>query len=246
MIRADCHVHIYPEFKLERLLLTSKSQECVFLLTERSDCNFFSRLQQHPEVSETSEAAVKIGRSYWIAGRQLVTAERLEVQALCTQVQIPDGLSFHECLRCVRQAGGVTVTSWAPGKWLGRRGKIIRQAIEEAKPGELLLADSTLRPQGFFEPPLLKLARQKGLGILAGSDPLPFAGQESLIGSYGVLLPGFDSVNPLESVRKVLTTPYASFEKFGKRSTIFGVALRLLKLKMCAANCGYQSQRTLD
>ena len=248
MIRADCHVHLYPSFRLDRLLqrlsaLESEGIPRAYLLAERHDCNAFDLLKSLSEVSDTSEGVVRVGGGYWVAGRQVVTAERLEVLALCTEKQFRDGLPFNQCLQMVKDAGAVSVTSWAPGKWTFGRERIIRDAIEQAKPGELLLADSSLRPAHFPEPALLKLGRQKGLGVIAGTDPLPFAGQENLIGSYGALLPNFDPARPLESLVKSLTTERPNFQHFGHRSSLFGVADRLFRLKFQGKGPAHQSQR---
>ncbi|MBN8550413.1 MAG: hypothetical protein J0M12_13955 [Deltaproteobacteria bacterium] len=234
-LRADGHVHIYNCYdssvalqsaarNLRSAHAPSSQDELAIFLTERSDCDFFAKLsgeEATPEVKRVSDL--------WVfAGRQLATRERMEVLALGTRQTFSDGLAFEEALRKVQEAGAIPVIPWSPGKWMFGRAHILGSVLERAKPGDLLLADSSLRPIGWPQPAFFEMARERGIGILAGSDPLPFAEQEPLIGSFGFrLASGFDPAAPLDSVRKCLLAPAPSCEVIGKRLSILGVLSRL-------------------
>lgn len=253
-LRADCHVHIYAPFDLATLLRAVKSNLSTedqatavgCFLTETRGLDFFKRLLHHPEVSETWDGVAKVAGVYFFAGRQVATAERLEVLALCTQQLFVDGLPFREAIHQVRQAGLVPVTPWSPGKWTLRRGGLVAEVVRNARPGELLLADSSLRPAGMSEPRIFQEARQRGLGIIAGSDPLPFQGQETLIGSFGCEISQFDPQRPRESVLAALAKPNPEFPIFGSRSSFFQVGTRLFRNKFSNSGKVHQSQRASE
>lgn len=208
LILADTHVHLYRGMPLPEALLGAAANmqmltrryglpESAFgalFLTERQDCDAFHEIQQlrDPRLRVTvlsgSELAVSFGGSGMalriIAGRQVATTERLEVLALNTLTQFPAGLSLPDALRAVQEAGGFPVLNWSLGKWLGSRGKRVRQAVESLTPGEGSVADVIGRPWGWPTPGIFRCAARRNLPILAGTDPLPLAGEERFIGRF--------------------------------------------------------------
>lgn len=235
-IAFDTHVHVYP-FYDERAVFAAVAAKARALdadvagicLTERFDCHFFQALRARGNVPLRGECATITvdGRELLVfAGRQVVTKERIEVLALTTDADIPDGLAAREVLQRVRDAGGVSVLAWAPGKWLFNRGKLVASLIEEAKAGELVLGDSSLRPIGWGEPLLFKQGARKGLPVIAGSDPLPFAGEERQAGRYMTLWDeSFDATNPVTEMRRLLGRCIG--RRTGKRSSMPEVVTRL-------------------
>jgi hypothetical protein len=162
-----------------------------------------------------------------VAGRQLLTLERVEVLALGTPVPLDDGIPAAECLRAVRASGALAVLPWSPGKWLGARGRVVRALIDGAEPGELLVGDVAIRPRGLPEPPLLAHARRRGLASVAGSDPLPTAGEETRLGSYGVAtLAPWDEARPGPALLALLASgpPVA-----GRRDSLVEAVVRLAR-----------------
>jgi hypothetical protein len=121
--------------------------------------------------------------------------------------------------------------AWSPGKWTGARGRLVEALVEETPPGGLLLADTALRPRGWPEPRLMRRARAKGFGVLAGSDPLPFPGEERRIGCYATCWEGsFDPERPAASVRAALDTPSPALHARGTRLGVAAVAWRLARV----------------
>lgn len=243
---ADGHVHLYGCYDFSRLLSLASSslgtlarpgEALGIFLTERAECDFFrAACCRHAEfvpLERQGEEIVagRIGELFVFAGRQIATSERLEVLALCSNDSFADGLTFEESLAQVRASGALPVLPWSPGKWTGKRGRIIERVLADAKPGELLLADSSLRPRGIPEPVVFQNARSRGFGIIAGTDPLPFPGQESEVGTFGFRLPHFDIGSPLRSVRDALLKPHPEIETVGKRSSLPAVIKRLWKNK---------------
>ena len=141
-----------------------------------------------------------------IGGFQVVTRERLEVLALGAREAPPGGRALDDTVRRVREAGAVPVLPWAPGKWLGGRGRAMRRFVEESSPGDFVLADSRLRPTVWPEPAILRLARDRGFKIVAGSDPLAPSADAAAAGSYATVYRDvpFDEARPAVSMRALL------------------------------------------
>ena len=206
-IHLDAHAHIYPFHDVPRLLLAALDRMPrvaptdlrVLALAERADCSFFQALAQDEIrlpgdrwriVAWDPAGGVKIRhlpdhRDLWIlAGRQIVPAERIEVCALFSDEPVADGQPARDIIRAILANGGLPALDWAPGKWLFGRGQLVRALVREFAPDQLVLVDTSLRPCGWPAPALYRAARRQGRAVLAGSDPLPFAGEEDLAGSY--------------------------------------------------------------
>jgi hypothetical protein len=76
-------------------------------------------------------------------------------------------------------------------------------------------------------------ARRAGFRVVAGSDPLPFPGEESLIGRYGVLCAGeFDEARPVAGAKRLLTDPAVPLRRAGRRCGPARVLLRLWRNRL--------------
>lgn len=241
-VAADTHVHIYPNHdlrvffesgfrNLSGLVPADKIADTALVccLTEGRGHHAFRDLAAGrlalPEgytcTPGPDPAALRVehdGRAlHLVAGRQVVTRERLEVLALTVDADLPDDGPVGATLAAARDAGAVPVLSWSPGKWFGGRGRTIREILDQATPGGLLLGDTTLRPTCWPEPLLMKHGRSRGIAILAGSDPLPQLGEESYVGTYGIVAQvPFDAGKPASSLRDLLRSDKA-LELRGRR-----------------------------
>ena len=250
-VAADTHVHIYPNHDLGSffesafrnvagLVAPDKVADAarVLCLTEGHGFHAFRDLREGrrtlPEgfgLSPTSDpGALRIRHRdealFLVAGRQIVTAERLEVLALVTEAVVADGQPMAETLEAVRSAGGIPVLAWAPGKWFGARGRVVGAAIETAEPGTLWLGDTSMRPTCWPEPRLMRRGRLRGLPVVAGSDPLPPPGEERYPGTYGIFSEAaFDPDHPAERMRAVLRDG-AAFTLRGRRCGPLAMARR--------------------
>ena len=257
---ADTHVHLYPVHDADRLLAGALDRlrghyrgeaACLISLTERHDCHAFRDLREGRlkpaqfRVVPAGENALTLVRAdggtlHVIAGRQVAARERLEILALGTDAAIPDGEPIRETLRRVRDANGIPVLAWAPGKWLFKRGKIVSALLDESAPGTLLVGDSALRPTLWPTPDLMSFASLKGLKVIAGSDPLPVAGEERVAGTYASFFnTAFDAADPLASFRRVLQDYDARPMSVGRRGTVRDVWSRLRGFKRAARVDGH-------
>jgi hypothetical protein len=66
--------------------------------------------------------------------------------------------------------------------------------------------------------------------VIAGTDPLPFPGEERLLGSYASVFEGtIDPERPVESARRLLRTASAGAATAGRRSSWPNAARRWLR-----------------
>jgi hypothetical protein len=249
---ADTHVHMYPCYDyrmafqtlVENLRVLQPSAMAAAFLAERHDCRFFQDLAlgRIPEnrigltiepTHETNALVLKKNKHavlYLFAGRQIACAERIEVLALTVDAAISDNLPAVDAIEAVLDAGGMPVLSWAPGKWLFRRARVVADILEKATPGRLLIGDSSLRPPLWKTPRLMQQAQHMGFGTIAGSDPLPFSGEEHYLGTFGSIIPGaFDPVKPVSSVRTGLGAHGDGFTRMGKRCSLLQTIRRVVK-----------------
>jgi hypothetical protein len=194
----------------------------VLLLTESQGTNYFSRFLQQAsngssvggwEFQSTAESDSLLAISpsefelTFIAGRQIVTAERLEVLAVCANELFDDGGTIPNVIDSVSAADGIAIVPWGFGKWTGHRKNVINRLIDEFSQRSFQLGDNSGRISLWREPPQFERARQREIGIFRGTDPLPFPGHEKRIGRFGFSINGpFNRTRPAASMRKLLAT----------------------------------------
>ena len=212
---------------------------CLFL-TEPSNANYFERIRNNDlaltrrgpnepagwRVLDTSESVSmlisnEVGfRILLIAGQQLQTAEGLEVLAVAPNYRVSEGKPLEQMISEVIEADGLAIIPWGFGKWMGRRGKVLRGILERSNPAEFFLGDNGGRPKFLPEPYLFRLAKQKSIRILPGSDPLPFPNEVNRAGSFGLLFKGeINRQKPAGDLKLKLTNPEHEFETFGQLET---------------------------
>jgi hypothetical protein len=123
---------------------------------------------------------------YLVAGRQLISAEEIELLALGCGEKFDDRLfSLPELALRVADRGGIPVLPWGVGKWTGRRGRVVQRFLDSPPACFHAFGDNGNRPLFWPMPPLLERARREKRPILSGSDPLPLADQDRRAGSFG-------------------------------------------------------------
>jgi hypothetical protein len=204
----DAHVHVYPQFDAGRLLsaaarnlgaaaqrLGAASWQGYLLLTETARDHWFEtvamaapqtgldgwQLQRRESCELSVEATRGDLRLVIIAGRQIVTAERLELHAIGTRRTFVDGQPAGRVLADIRGSGALALLPWGVGKWVGARRPMAAGLLGGKGADRPLPSDNGGRPW-FWPEPLLSLGEGP---LLRGSDPLPLAGQESRAGESG-------------------------------------------------------------
>ncbi len=252
-VLVDAHVHVHPGFASDAFLdaalhnFRKAAAELgrqndflgCLLLAEMGGARWFGRVRNGMagmagawSFARTGEAESLVARRMSggggerllvISGRQIATREGLEVLALAGDVGVLDGLSFGETLQRVRASGALPVLPWGFGKWWGRRGQLISGALARRGSALLFLGDNAGRPALGGEPPLFREARDHGVAVLPGSDPLPLPWHAGRAGSYGsVLEGGLDAERPAWDLRQRLREWRESPRVFGRRVTLPG------------------------
>lgn len=172
-------------------------------------------------------------RLFLISGRQIVTAERLEVLALSTVSEIPDGLPLEVTVAAVEKEGALPVIPWGFGKWIGRRGRILKRFLENANRPDFFLGDNGGRPVFLPEPAHFSIGKERGIRILPGSDPLPFLSETDRAGSFGFTLRfSLDPDRPAHGIRTALFDRATRPEPYGRLETPFRFLRNQIAMQM--------------
>jgi hypothetical protein len=245
----DAHVHIYDCFDLGTLLdgavnnfrrvadrAGARQYVSVIMLTETSRDDRFTVIAEAAakgeqlgtpwSFSSTSEPESLVANRkdqqplFIIAGRQVITKEKLEVIALATTFKCPDGRPADEVIEAINEAGGIAVAPWGVGKWWGKRGRLLASLLRQFPADQLALGDNSGRPWFMRSPEHFRIAHQQSRRILPGSDPLPFPSEAGRVGSVGYILDqAVDPVRPAADLRDALmdsgrtVSPYMRYER---------------------------------
>ena len=152
-----------------------------------------------------------------IAGRQIVTKEKLELLSLCSSAPVESGMPLEDAVEATSSAGGIPVLPWGFGKWWFGRGRRIRQFLrEQGRSMKCLLGDNGCRPK-LSRPVMLGEAENAGVAVLAGSDPLPMPAHISRPAVFGSVLPGkIDLDSPTQWMKQRLRGLGSSPTTFGR------------------------------
>jgi hypothetical protein len=245
LIIADAHVHIHACFDIGRLLdraLRHFQKEAggpftgLLFLTDMQAKGWFQRRRQGMAQGETEKEQTGPWSFYptredfsltahrntgedliLIAGRQIKTAEGLEVLALGTVDCLEEGGSIENLIRNINQIGALPVIPWGVGKWFGARGKRISALIDQAGNLPFFLGDNGNRPLFWPRPALFARADQKGIALLPGSDPLPFPSETDQVGRLGFKVEGSISRGfPGWDIKNILADQNNRIRPFGR------------------------------
>ena len=175
------------------------------------------------------------GRIIAVRGQQLITREGLEVLGIGHEPDLASGLSLAMMVERISAAGGWSIIAWGAGKWIGSRGRLVTEMIvSEKQRSDVMLADNGGRPWFWSRVPQFEVAREQGMRVLAGTDPLPLKGEESRVGSYGFSV----SIDPstgqsvFDSFRRALEDPSIPTHIIGKQMTIGRFASNQMRIRL--------------
>lgn len=173
------------------------------------------------------------GKIHLVAGRQIVTAEKIEVLGLCCNSRVDDGLPLTATVDAIRQINGIPVIPWGVGKWFGQRGKILQHFLTAPPEKGLFLGDNGGRPSFWPTPTLFHLAGKKSIPILPGTDPLPLPHEAARVGSFGFFMdqppPAPGSLASI--VRDLLLTKQMAIHPFGRLQKVSRFFMNQLQIR---------------
>ena len=240
----DAHVHLHDGFDLEKTLSAASRNvaeaastlgwaapgPAMLLLTESAGVDAFGTLPEQVgewQIIATEEAISRraVGPNgaelAIVSGRQVVSSEGLEIHALGTREVFADKTPLRDLISAIIDKDALAVMPWGVGKWSGSRGKLVADLVSSAPP-ELIFADSGVRPAFVPRSKLLALAEAQGRRIIAGTDPLPVAGDEDKPGRFGFIAEDvFDAATPFQDLAAWLRGQRGSCRIYGKLETPF-------------------------
>ncbi len=242
-VRFDPHAHLYDCYSLKRWVdaaITNLSRDLkdilpVVFVVDREGQDSFERLRREvPMFGDWEESpdgrsglvTVFSGKLLVIRGVQYVAKEKIEVLGLGVSRRMADGAPAVDLLELIRDESGVPCLPWSPGKWLGRRGRLVRQLLESNTPNTLTVGDISMRT--FFGPPspLLRFARGQGYSMLYGTDPLPRKGDEQLVGSFGRAIKKLPEGELVPAILESLFKGAEALKTCGRRNSPLRAAVR--------------------
>ena len=261
MVLVDAHVHFYDEFDPSRFLVMAAENfrragkrlglpgvpPGFLLFTEAAGqrrFEWFRRMlqQQMPSgwrVQSTAEdcSLVVTGDGtaplVLVEGRQVKSAQGLEVLAPASREEFPDGLSLHETWRLVRDSGAMAILPWGFGKWWLARGHLVRALVDSARPHELYLGDGAGRPRAAPRPAIFDEAAARGILDLPGTDPFPLRSHEDRAGSFGFVFDGdVDFGSPAESLVRGIRALRAQPRRYGRGESLVGFGTSQMGLRL--------------
>lgn len=171
---------------------------------------------------------------YIISGKQIVTAENLEVLALGTVKDFEEKKPITETIIKVAESGAIPVIPWGFGKWTGKRRKIIEYLMFNKNLPEFYWGDNSGR-LGFMKSPAdYEKENSNKRRVLPGSDPLPFANQIEKPGSFGFYIKNDPEPDyPFKSLKSFFSKKENEIFPFGKLENIyrFFVSQILMQIK---------------
>jgi hypothetical protein len=199
------------------------------LFTECAGDNYLDQLKETRSIGDPRWSFAATGEESLVAtcdgteillvgGRQVVTAEGLEVLALGAPDAFADGRPIEETIAAIAGAGALPVLPWGFGKWTGRRGAIAaRLAQDVTHVPQLFFGDSAGRPSLWPRPRLLALAERCGRLVLPGTDPLPLAADIGKVGRLGFVVDdGLDRERPFKALARWLSARRTSPVAYGR------------------------------
>jgi len=227
------------------LMLTEGSEENWFADTStmlnRSDSEGVSVSQNWKASQSMRSESITVYRNdspenriHIIAGKQIVTAEKIEVLGLFLRDRVPTGLALSHTIDMISRAGSVPVLPWGVGKWFGERGGILQNYLEQSCHKNVCLGDNGGRPRFWSHPTMFSLAAEKGISVLPGSDALPLPDEVRRTGSFGFyvrenLPPGQELDVTLKTI---LTEGKAEIFPFGGLQNNFSFICNQLRLRL--------------
>ena len=259
----DGHVHYYPSFDRDGFFdsalanfrraagaLGSTSEYAGWLLfAESAGMNYFRRFRDAAgraagdvwTFHQTGEAESLVAqrdagaRLLLIAGRQIITAEGLEVLALCCDAEVGDGQPLASVIGAASRLDAIVVLPWAFGKWWSGRGVLIDRLVRSIHPTRIFLGDNGGRTQLIPRPGPFRVAESRGIGILPGSDPFPLRRDQKRIGGYGFAIDGtIERSGPAAALKRLLRNGTGRPLPYGNRIGVLGFCRNQLLIRINA------------
>ena len=210
----DGHVHLQRDMPWDRIAANfaqaAPGHSPVCLVVESAGVDRFSELESH--CIPWGEYGAKDARTdlSFIVGRQVVSAEGLEILLIGSRDQSLEGVRADKVIATGLDRGAAVCLPWGFGKWIGER-RHLASELHARLSQQIVLGDITNRP-GVWPEPIFRNRR-----ILRGSDNLPLQGSSDGVGLFGSIITPDNPVDQAEQVVAMLRDLSVALQPFGKR-----------------------------
>lgn len=242
-VNIDSHAHLYDSYSSKtwcEAALANLGSGSVVVVVDRKGQDSCARLAlEVPAFASWKELPGGLGGVVsWphaqsliiVRGVQYVARERIEVLGWGVGRTCDDGDCARDILAVIKKSGGLACLPWSPGKWIGKRGRVVQALLESHSPHDFVVGDIALRSS--IGPYSLLLARAKRLGysVVCGTDPLLRTEDETLVGSFGMTIIGEAPSASEDRVRWALARLGGGHgvEPYGRRNGVFRAVTRFL------------------
>lgn len=250
----DTHCHYYPCYPIaefwdhawENFSVSASEPAPIVCLTDLEGTHWFQDIREQTDKQLVCDWQVDAGddlasfsvRSHdkhirVVSSRQVNSLEGLEVLVIGSTEDIPARKPIDYYIEQF-SADYTVILPWGFGKWLGRRGKIIEGLIQQLNDRQVMLGDNGGRPLVWSRIAAFEQAKNEGVPILPGSDPLPLANQLSRVAALGIELNSHLPVDmPLsKALTQALKTQGKNVQAFGSHRSLTGIILDQIALRM--------------
>ncbi len=161
----------------------------------------------------------------FVAGRQVVSAEGLEILLLGSREQGFEGETADRVIAFGLEHGAAVCLPWGFGKWLGAR-RDLAARLHQRMPRHIMLGDIDNRPAVWSER-LLKHTR-----VLRGSDNLPMTGSSDRVGLFGSTIADPRAWDRAEDLIDALRNASIDLRPFGKRKGLVASVTEQVRLRL--------------
>ncbi len=193
-------------------------------------------------IRQTNELSVVLQRDgvdriVLITGRQVRTAERLELLTFGARAPVVDGKPFGIALGHAVECSKLVIVPWALGKWrLGRESKV-RDALQavRGRGAPVFLGDNANRYRRMTPTALSRLS-SLARGVLPGTDPIAHPSEVRRVGGFGFEIEhALDRMAPARSLLSALRDG-AAVTPFGSARSLAGVVAGQIRVRVAAGS----------
>ena len=167
-----------------------------------------------------------------VSGRQIISSEKIELLVLFTKTKYADGRPLNEILEQLNKENCIVVLPWGVGKWLGKRGKLLRKILQKFAGENLAIGDISGRPFFWPLPIHFSIAKQKNIKVISGTDPLPIKNEESKAGKYGSAVEVSDNRDVVSQLIKKLQSKNNYFMPYGRQESLSKFIINQLRIRL--------------
>ena len=166
-----------------------------------------------------------------IIGKQVNTAENIELLLFASKTAY-EKQPLIESVTHALQEDALVIVPWGVGKWLGKRGQLITSMLVDTEIEGYYLGDNGNRPWFWKVVSQFKVAREKQVPLICGSDPLFLPGEVKRVGSYGNIVPTQLNLEyPLQSLMEALEGKTVSMVAYGQLQKLYSFFMSQIRLR---------------